>query len=346
MKISLFILSLLAFGSSMAQQHFFLYIQTENKQPFYVKANEKLYSSSATGYVVISKLSPAIHVLTIGFNKDAFPEQTFRLVVDKDAGYLLKDYGTKGWGLVNLQNNLVVMNGSQKAEPESDEDAFSNTLSQVVNSPDLKKEDKKDVVLKEKPVVPSADTKPADKTIPVIKILLNETDGKGRQMLYQDGNDTIRVFIENSIAVLNTDQVVKKKETVDEVKKEKPAVIEIEKSKEELKPVAEPKAEVKMVNSDCKTFATQEEFLKLRKKMAAENSDDEMIGLAKKEFKKRCFATEQIRNLSVLFLGDDGKYKFLDAAYPFVHDSSGFSSLENILTDVYYKNRFKAMIRR
>ena len=103
---------------------------------------------------------------------------------------------------------------------------------------------------------------------------------------------------------------------------------------------------MKMVNSDCKLLATQEEFLKLRKKMASESSDEEMISVAKKEFKKRCFATDQLRNLSVLFLSDDGKYKFLDASYPFVHDSSNFSSLENILTDIYYKNRFQAMIRR
>ncbi len=352
MKIPLFILSLLAFGFSVAQQHFFLYIQTENKQPFYVKTNDKLYSSSATGYVVISKLSPDIHVLTIGFNKDAFPEQNFRLIVDKDAGFILKDYGVKGWGLVNLQNNMLVMNGSQKAEPESDEDAFSKTLSQVVNTPDLKNDDKKiDVAPGEKPVI---EIKVVEKTVPAvaentvkpIKILLNEMDGKGRQMVYLDGADTIRLCIENTIKTSTADDVSIKQKNVEEIKIEKSPQVAVENIKTDSKPGIEAKVEMKMINSDCKLLATQEEFLKLRKKMASESSDEEMISVAKKEFKKRCFATDQLRNLSVLFLSDDGKYKFLDASYPFVHDSSNFSSLENILTDIYYKNRFQAMIRR
>ena len=48
-------------------------------------------------------------------------------------------------------------------------------------------------------------------------------------------------------------------------------------------------------NSDCKDFATENDFLKLRKKMAAENNTDAMIIAAKKYFKSRCFTTEQIK---------------------------------------------------
>ena len=99
-------------------------------------------------------------------------------------------------------------------------------------------------------------------------------------------------------------------------------------------------------NSDCKAYATDNDFLKLRKKMAAENNTDEMIAAAKKYFKSRCFTTEQIKNLSFLFLDDEGKYKFFDAAYPFTSDSSQYSSLLEQLKDEYYINRFKAMIHK
>jgi hypothetical protein len=34
-----------------SQQNHFIYIQTENKKPFYVKQDKKIYSSSATGYL-------------------------------------------------------------------------------------------------------------------------------------------------------------------------------------------------------------------------------------------------------------------------------------------------------
>ena len=44
-----------------------------------------------------------------------------------------------------------------------------------------------------------------------------------------------------------------------------------------------------MINSDCKSLASDEDFLKLRKKMAAEDDEDEMIALAKKLFKIKVF---------------------------------------------------------
>ena len=72
-------------------------------------------------------------------------------------------------------------------------------------------------------------------------------------------------------------------------------------------------SKVVVINSDCKNFATEEDFLKLRKKMAAAENADDMISIAKKVFKTKCFTTEQVKNLSVLFLSDNGKYDFFDA---------------------------------
>ena len=69
-----------------------------------------------------------------------------------------------------------------------------------------------------------------------------------------------------------------------------------------------------------------------------------MINAAKKVFRSKCFTTENIKNLSTLFLNDEGKYNFFDAAYPHVSDTGFFSTLENQLTDSYYIKRFKAMI--
>ena len=100
------------------------------------------------------------------------------------------------------------------------------------------------------------------------------------------------------------------------------------------------------VNSDCKGFANDADFLKLRKKMAAETSNDAMVQAAKKIFRTKCFSTEQIKNLSYLFLTDEGKYMFLDAAYPFTSDSDQYSSLVSQLTDEYYVKRFNAMIHK
>jgi hypothetical protein len=100
-----------------------------------------------------------------------------------------------------------------------------------------------------------------------------------------------------------------------------------------------------MINSDCKNFAMEDDFLKLRKKMVTKYVDDEMILIAKRVFKVKCFTVEQVKNLSVLFLKDSGKYAFFDMVYPFVADSHNFHVLQNQLTDSYYIDRFKVMLR-
>ncbi len=100
-----------------------------------------------------------------------------------------------------------------------------------------------------------------------------------------------------------------------------------------------------VVTNNCTQAATEDDFFKLRKKMAGENGDENMIAEAKKVFRTKCFSTQQIRNLGALFLTDEGRYKFFDAAYSFVSDAGNFPSLQSELKEEYYINRFKAMLR-
>ena len=94
-------------------------------------------------------------------------------------------------------------------------------------------------------------------------------------------------------------------------------------------------------------YIQQEEFNTLSEpETIYASAFDDMVTVARKVFKTRCFTVEQIKNLGVLFLKDDGKYKLFDAAYPFVSDSGNFSTLQSLLTDEYYINRFNAMITR
>ena len=96
--------------------------------------------------------------------------------------------------------------------------------------------------------------------------------------------------------------------------------------------------------SQCQTVASDDDFFKLRRDMVARSNDDEMITQAKKYFKAKCYRTEQIKYLSNLFLSDEGKYQFFDAAFLHVSDQQRFASLQLELKDTYYINRFKALI--
>ena len=97
-------------------------------------------------------------------------------------------------------------------------------------------------------------------------------------------------------------------------------------------------------SNNCTQLATDDDFFKVRRNMAAEISNDNMISEAKKIFRAKCFSTEQIKNLSSLFLSEEGKYKFFDASYPFVSDREKFVLLQSELKDEYFINRFKSML--
>jgi uncharacterized protein YaaQ len=101
---------------------------------------------------------------------------------------------------------------------------------------------------------------------------------------------------------------------------------------------------LRIPNSDCKKLASEDDFLKLRKKMAGLSTDDAMLNAATKALKAKCYSTEQVKNLSVLFQKEMGKLQFFEAAYPFVVDTYNFPGLQVELKDEYFINRFKAMI--
>jgi len=99
------------------------------------------------------------------------------------------------------------------------------------------------------------------------------------------------------------------------------------------------------VNSDCHNYATDYDVDKLRVKMLESGQDEDRIKDARKFFKTKCFSTRQIRALSEVFTTDATKFRFLEAAYPFVSDDH-FPELVSLLADPVYSGRFRAMTDR
>ena len=120
-----------------AQQNHFIYIQSDNQQSFYVKLDKKIMSSTASGYLIIPKLKVGVYDFAIGFPKNEWPEQIVTCnIVNADAGYLLKNFGDKGWGLFNFQTMDLLL-AKNKSVDENKEDPFANVLSKVVNDPSI-----------------------------------------------------------------------------------------------------------------------------------------------------------------------------------------------------------------
>jgi len=457
-----------------AQKIYFIYLQTETGEPFFVRMNDKLYSSESPGYLILPRLRDSTYKFKLGFPSKDVDLDFSTSINKKDHGYLIKNLGDKGWGLFDLQSldlqmsssNVKKETGLDKTNKETPVNAFTALLAKATDDPSLrqnavfaKETDKKPEVVqtveKEERKPPVTDavvkeekkpdqvvqplTKPDDNKTDVVNINSQKEDSQktsinqndlykrsevvrlsqannadGYESVYVDQNsdgtkDTIRVFIpveKTSIALkedpkidsatgsknldtsASTAQAVNRSK--EEPKKEEAKKwwqISIGKNKTETAAKEDaknhPASETKNLNTTsdssqavnkgkeepkkedtrkwwqiaigkdkteateikkCQTAANNDDFLKLRRKMAARTNDDGMLDEARKYFKSRCFATEQIKNLSTLFLSNAGKYNFFNAAYNYTTDVENFSSLQSELKDQYYINRFKEML--
>src|SRR5688572_31698653 len=98
------IVFLLSVSVTFAQKVYFIYLETESQQPFFARINDQTYNSSSSGFLILSNLRDSSYTIKIGFPQNKWPEQQFTIPVkSKDRGYLLKNFGEKGWGLFDLQ---------------------------------------------------------------------------------------------------------------------------------------------------------------------------------------------------------------------------------------------------
>ncbi len=389
------------FVEAFEQQNRYIYIQAENQKSFYVKMDDSYLSSSASGYIIIPKLSDGIHKLKIGTAENDWPEQNVTISLKlSNAGFVLKNADNKNLSLVNLQTLqpvvlVTTVNMVVEEKAANNGDGFAGVLAQVVNDPSIAlskpvaKETQIVNVSQPEPLSPRPlETKEinidiakaqhiTDKSPDAEIFKLKETTtAEGVRMAYADiaktGTDTIEIFFpaDEKIALNKTSD--KKLNAADEAKAKSKTdshfldmqlqnpnvkqdstlkqggdlIITEKKTKPTEIAKTNPAANEKMINSDCKKFAMQKDFLNLRKQMVAAITEADMTRAAIKSFTSTCYTTEQIKNLGVLFTKEEGRYKFYVASYPFVSDTHNFAGLEDQLNDTYYQSRFKAMVSR
>lgn len=140
MKRIIFSLAFFTIGLRMAaQQEYFVFIQEEAGQPFYVRMGEKNYSSSSSGHILIPSLKDSAYRLAIGFPKDRYPEQSFAIVMgQEDKGFDLKRT-PDGWALYDLRYLQFIrpvadgQGGDQGAQGVKRTDAYSQLMAGLVN---------------------------------------------------------------------------------------------------------------------------------------------------------------------------------------------------------------------
>ncbi len=143
-KVSLVIIMLLQAVTSFAQ-NYFVFIGSDNRQPFYIRVDSEFHSSSAEGHVILSRLKDGNYNITLGFPGQTQPEQHYSFSIGgKDQAFELRsqDAGSSDLRLYDLQNNHWlspqgggggIASGEARSTGVKKDDAFSRMMAGVVH---------------------------------------------------------------------------------------------------------------------------------------------------------------------------------------------------------------------
>jgi hypothetical protein len=374
--MQLFLIMITAAG--LSQQTHFIYFQHEQSAPFYIKYKDQILRSSSQGYLILSRLNKGMHAINIGLSDSG--QHTLIFMIDSlksDKGYLIKDFGASGWGLFDLQTSVVLYGknddlagSATRNKYRADSllgDGFGDMLAKVTKDSTVKyvsvinTESRADSIKglsvgnktdslefkkiasksKEPSIEGSKITNNTLQSVSVIRLLSkNETTGLRSFMFViasDISTDTVQVLIEN-ISALELNKIDSTKPVVDVI------IPTVSDSVIIIRDTERKDYKQTVLKNECRAVADEYGFVKLRKKMAGQLSEEKMLEEAKKTFKQTCFSASQIGQLSLLLVTDEMKYRFFDAALKYTSDLENFPALGKQIQDEYYRKRFDALI--
>jgi len=363
-------LMLTALGLKSQQTHF-IYIQSEDKQPFYIRFKEKIISSSESGYLIAPKLEQGQLNFTLGFPKNAWPSSSYSLEIEsKDLGFQLKKVDELTWALYNIQTSdllsPVEVNKVSNQIIETSTDEFTNILAEVSNTPSVKQKKintennsaglasniDSSSIAKDNITIDSNVNEIIGVRVPVQTkpIVIKEKKEKKSKIRLEPSNVKQDFSFLDSTGRSLT-YTIKEGDTEDHVvvfiSYEKPLVFP-KAEPDSIMPVAieqiitpeNTQTQVQQVLR-CSSNAEEKDFLKLRRKMTQEDNEEKMIEVAEKAFKDKCYSTDQVRYLAVLFINEDNRLAFIRISVNYISDLSLFGTLQQLFNTEKNINSFK-----
>ena len=330
-------------------QHY-IFIEADGQQPFYVKSVDTLYSSTATGFLIIPKVPKGDMSLMIGFPKAMYPEATFNIKeVSSDRGFQLKLFDDKGWGLFDRTSMEVIYSNAGLRERDTNDDTrknaspFASLLSDAIGD---------DVSLEQKPSAKKPEVKSEDFEQPQPKEQSNATPDKttvnSPELLkvedLESDKEKIITFIDKWSSS-KTDTVIVKIDKIIPSPQEKTeqttGLIETPITKEETSLSVQQKtkneATEERVTSlvaqsavarklgDCiKPNAETKDMLNLQKKLLGMSKEEDQLIYIEKVFAMKCFTSKQAVEISSFFLDEGSKINFFSKVYWLVKDHDEF----------------------
>lgn len=195
-------LLLVGLGSTSAQTTHYLFFQTENNKPFYLRIMGSTLSSNANGYLLIPKLTDGKYELHIGFAQSE-AEQQFEITVEgRDLGFSVKQELDNSWSLFNLVDFTLYKGKTVAVVPKplvkTEEEVVVQNEVKEAGKPAQKNEIKKaDTVVKTVAII---NEMPKPKSVlPQISKIYDRTSAEGVDMVFvvngTPKSDTVIIYV-------------------------------------------------------------------------------------------------------------------------------------------------------
>ncbi|MBU3714072.1 MAG: hypothetical protein FGM46_03900 [Ferruginibacter sp.] len=331
-----------------AQKNYFLYVQTENKQPFSLRMEGKIYSSDELGYLIVPRILAGDYTLIVDFPKKKTSSLYYDMTLNhQDMGFILMNDADKGWVLQNLLSPDRIVSRDKDDEKKQDadqgKDEFTEMLSQITGASQQDKVDKDILKNQNQAGVEIIDTlktteglndAPKDFLVQRFTTFLDDNGRSASYLVKESGGvDTVHLLFPgefpdttlSSGGNISANDTLSKKQTV-------------------TPEASENKYVTNSKTLACKEFAEERDFLHLRKKMVTQDNEGKMIDVAARAFRSKCYSTDYIMRLAVIFLKDDNRLQFLLNSRNAVSDAENFINLQTLLSEekniLFFKEAF------
>lgn len=329
-------------------QHY-IFIEADGQQPFYVKRADTLYSSSASGFLIIPKVPKGDFNILLGFPKAIYPEAVFEInEVSRDRGFHLKLFEGKGWGLFDRTSMEVIYSKNNQIDKSASDaikktaNPFAALLSDATGDDRLieqdlgvtKKQLAKDpnVEQPKKEDVRAIADKISPETSVLVKLEELETD-KEKIISYIDRKsggqiDTVVIRIaklEQSDIKTGQMPVSSGLPLAQEEVKAPPEVKSITPTQEVKGNTEEVQSTVFRQLSACtKPVAEAKDMLNLQKKILGMAKEEDQLAYVEKVFGMKCFTSKQAVEVASWFLDENSRMNLFKRVYWSVSDHDDF----------------------
>lgn len=351
--------------SLLNAQHY-LFIEAEGQQPFYIKRGSETYSSTASGFLILSKLTVKELDFIIGFPNKLYPEISFKVNgLDHDRGFLLKQNQDKGWILLDRAGAGIIAGGAVtpqvlSAVAGNSSAGFADLLADATGDKSLLEKNNYAPAPVTKPVVVNSKTNsnsnsikktqsqqlpPKPKSWGIIRSIVQSDDSTAMRITYFEKNakenwDTIFVEIEKplkSISPLGIEPVISQSNQPVES-----PVSFLEKATVQVNNKVE-----NFLSTDCiNPIALPKDVREVQRKMSKSASLDEQIATASKAMTERCFTTRQVRELGTVFWEEQQRLIFFARVRKWVSDPALYGELEQSFLQEGSKKAFRDMLKQ